>query len=222
MNTHLSSSTLQFLRLLERNNNRPWFNENKDLYLQSHADVLQLVENLLDEMQDWDKDIAQTEASKALFRIYRDTRFSPDPRPYKTNFGAKIGFDKKSDKAGYYLHIEPGKSFVAGGIYQPSSAALKQIRQALVMEPEVFRSIIENDNFRHYFRGLSVENQLKRIPPGFPKDHELEHYLRLKQWVVFHPISDDLLMSDEAVLYILKVYTAIRPLNDFINNVLTF
>ena len=77
------------------------------------------------------EEIGKLDAKKSLFRIYRDTRFSKDKTPYKTNIGASLGMGKGSQKAGYYLHIEPGKSFLGGGIYMPESSALKAIRKEI-------------------------------------------------------------------------------------------
>jgi len=213
----LSTSTLQFLRLLTRNNNREWFNENKDLYLTAHADMIAFVEQLISRIGEWDENVAKLDAKKSLFRIYRDTRFSKDPRPYKTNFGASLGIGKGSQKAGYYLHIEAGKSFLAGGLYQPDNSVLKKIRNEIVYDPQRFLSIIEEDSFRQNFRGLSVENKLKRIPNDYEKDHPMGEYLKLKSFIVSHPISDEVLISDQAHDYISKVFFALSPLVNYIN-----
>lgn len=107
----MQSSTLQFLRTLEKNNNREWFNENKTTYQEAQQDVIYFVEKLIEEMVVFDEEIGKADAKNSLFRIYRDTRFSKDKSPYKTNFGASLGMGKGSQKAGYYLHIEPGESF---------------------------------------------------------------------------------------------------------------
>lgn len=214
----LSPSTLQFLKQLERNNNREWFTENKNLYINAQTNVIKLVEVLVDRIGEWDNEVAKLDAKKTLFRIYRDTRFSKDPRPYKTNFGASLGIGKGSQKAGYYLHIEPGKSFIAGGLYQPDATLLKKIRQEMVYNPENFLNTIEQDAFRQNFRGLSVENKLKRVPTGFEKDHPMAEYLKLKHYIVSHPLSDDLLTSDQSVDYITKVYHTMAPLVNYLNS----
>jgi uncharacterized protein (TIGR02453 family) len=158
----MQSSTLQFLRTLEKNNNREWFNENKTTYQEAQQDVISFVEKLIEEMVVFDEEIGKADAKKSLFRIYRDTRFSKDKSPYKTNFGASLGMGKGSQKAGYYLHIEPGKSFLAGGIYMPESSVLKEIRKEISAFGEEFLTIVEKDEFRNYFRGLSVEDKLKK------------------------------------------------------------
>ena len=213
----MQSSTLQFLRTLEKNNNRDWFNENKTTYQEAQQDVISFVEKLIEEMVVFDEEIGKADAKKSLFRIYRDTRFSKDKSPYKTNFGASLGMGKGSQKAGYYLHIEPGKSFLAGGIYMPESSVLKEIRKEISAFGEEFLTIVEKDKFRNYFRGLSVEDKLKKVPQGFEKDDKMAEFLKLKHYIVTHPVSDEQLLNENAAKEFAKIYKAMKPLNDFLN-----
>ena len=212
----MQSSTLQFLRNLEKNNNREWFNENKTLYQEAQQDVISFVEKLMEEMADFDEEIGKLEAKKSVFRIYRDTRFSKDKTPYKTNFGAGLGMGKGNKISGYYLHIEPGKSFLAGGVYKPEPSVLKMIRQEISAFGDEFKAILEQDEFRNYFRGLSVEDKLKKVPQGFEKDDKMAEYLKLKHFIVTHPISDEQLLSENAVKEFTKIFKAMKPLNDFL------
>ena len=213
----MQSSTLQFLRTLEKNNNREWFNENKTTYQEAQQDVISFVEKLIEEMVVFDEEIGKADAKKSLFRIYRDTRFSKDKSPYKTNFGASLGMGKGSQKAGYYLHIEPGKSFLAGGIYMPESSVLKEIRKEISAFGVEFLTIVEKDEFRNYFRGLSVEDKLKKVPQGFEKDDKMAEFLKLKHYIVTHPVSDEQLLNENAAKEFAKIYKAMKPLNDFLN-----
>ena len=212
----MQSSTLQFLRNLEKNNNREWFNENKTLYQEAQQDVISFVEKLMEEMADFDEEMGKLEAKKSVFRIYRDTRFSKDKTPYKTNFGAGLGMGKGNKVSGYYLHIEPGKSFLAGGVYKPEPSVLKTIRQEISAFGDEFKAILEQDEFRNYFRGLSVEDKLKKVPQGFEKDDKMAEYLKLKHFIVTHPISDEQLLSENAVKEFTKIFKAMKPLNDFL------
>ena len=212
----MQSSTLQFLRNLEKNNNREWFNENKTLYQEAQQDVISFVEKLMEEMADFDEEMGKLEAKKSVFRIYRDTRFSKDKTPYKTNFGAGLGMGKGNKISGYYLHIEPGKSFLAGGVYKPEPSVLKTIRQEISAFGDEFKAILEQDEFRNYFRGLSVEDKLKKVPQGFEKDDKMAEYLKLKHFIVTHPISDEQLLSENAVKEFTKIFRAMKPLNDFL------
>lgn len=212
----MQSSTLQFLRNLEKNNNREWFNENKTLYQEAQQDVISFVEKLIEEMADFDEEMGKLEAKKSVFRIYRDTRFSKDKTPYKTNFGAGLGMGKGNKISGYYLHIEPGKSFLAGGVYKPEPSVLKTIRQEISAFGDEFKAILEQDEFRNYFRGLSVEDKLKKVPQGFEKDDKMAEYLKLKHFIVTHPVSDEQLLSENAVKEFTKIFKAMKPLNDFL------
>ena len=143
----MQSSILQFLRNLEKNNNREWFNENKMLYQEAQQDVISFVEKLIEEMADFDEEMGKLDAKKSVFRIYRDTRFSKDKTPYKTNFGAGLGMGKGNKISGYYLHIEPGKSFLAGGVYNPEPSVLKTIRHEISAFGDEFKAILEQDEF---------------------------------------------------------------------------
>lgn len=212
----MQSSTLQFLRNLEKNNNRDWFNENKLLYQEAQQDVISFVEKLIEEMADFDEEMGKLEAKKSVFRIYRDTRFSKDKTPYKTNFGAGLGMGKGNKISGYYLHIEPGKSFLAGGVYKPEPSVLKTIRQEISAFGDEFLEILERDEFRNYFRGLSVEDKLKKVPQGFEKDDKMAEYLKLKHFIVTHPVSDEQLLSENAFKEFAKIFKAMKPLNDFL------
>ena len=118
--------------------------------------------------------------------------------------------------SGYYLHIEPGKSFLAGGVYKPEPSVLKTIRQEISAFGDEFKAILEKDEFRNYFRVLSVEDKLKKVPQGFEKDDKMSEYLKLKHFIVTHPISDEQLLSENAVKEFAKIFKAMKPLNDFL------
>lgn len=216
MNTSIDKNTLRFLRELKQNNNREWFTENKQAYTEAHQNMISFVEDLITETAKFDEEIAKIDAKKSLFRIYRDVRFSKDKSPYKTNFGAALGMGKGKNISGYYLHIEPGKSFASGGVYQPESSVLKEIRKEISYNGQEFVKVLEKDEFRNNFRGLSVENRLQKIPQGFEKDDPMAEYLKLKHYIVIHPLSDDAVMHENAVQNIAKIFASIQPLNDFL------
>lgn len=217
MSADLKNSTLLFLKDLHKNNNREWFNENKDRYRAAYTNVADFVEVLIEEIGKFDEEILKIDAKKALFRIYRDVRFSKDKSPYKTNFGAGLGMGKGNKISGYYLHIEPGKSFLAGGVYQPEPSVLKEIRKEISMNAKEFQEILQQDDFRNNFRGLSVEGKLQRAPNGFDKDDPMAEFLKLKNLIVVHPISDDALMQENATKNMAKIFQSMKPLNDFLS-----
>ena len=216
MKNNISPSNLQFLKTLEKNNNRDWFNDNKEIYLQAKEDVELFIESLIHEVAEFDEEILKLDPKKAVFRIYRDIRFSKNKTPYKKHFGASLGMKKGQKTSGYYLHIEPGKSFLAGGIYSPDPSDLKKIRNEISASGEEFLAILENENFRNNFRGLSVEQKLQRVPAGFEKDHPMAEYLKLKSFTVSHPISDEQLLSKDAAQNFAKIFKSMKPLNDFL------
>ncbi|MBU4537548.1 MAG: DUF2461 domain-containing protein [Weeksellaceae bacterium] len=217
MSVKIESTTLSFLRNLTKNNNRDWFAENKEKYISAQENVISFVEGLIEEMGEFDEEILKTDAKKSVFRIYRDVRFSKDKSPYKTNFGAGLGMGRGNKISGYYLHIEPGKSFLAGGVYQPEPSVLKEIRKEISMNGAEFVEILEQKEFRNNFRGLSVESKLKRVPTGFEKDNPMAEYLKLKSFIVVHPVSDEALMNKDAAKNFAKIYQSIKPLNDFLS-----
>jgi len=217
MSSKIEASTLNFLKKLSKNNNREWFTENKDQYITAQQNVLNVVETLIEKIGEFDEEILKIDPKKSLFRIYRDVRFSKDKSPYKTNFGAGLGMGKGNKISGYYLHVEPGKSFLAGGVYQPENSVLKEIRKEISMNAKEFLEILERDDFRNNFRGLSVEGKLQRVPNGFEKDDPMAEFLKLKNFIVVHPISDDALMDENATKNIAKIFKSMKPLNDFLS-----
>lgn len=213
----MEQATLHFLQDLTLNNNREWFTENKNRYTTAREDVSTLVEGLIWEIAQFDPEIGKVDAAKSIFRIYRDTRFSSNKDPYKTNFGANIGLGKEHTRAGYYLHIEPGKSFLAGGIYMLENDKLKELRQEISHNPEAFQKIMKEENFVGHFGGLSEEGKLQRVPAGFEKDDPMADYLKLKHFVAVRSVSDKELLQKDAAKKFAGIYKSLKPLNDFLN-----
>ncbi|WP_294205188.1 DUF2461 domain-containing protein [uncultured Chryseobacterium sp.] len=213
----LSPDVFSFLKKLTRNNTREWFNDYKDLYIQSRENIIEFLEDLVMEMALFDEEQAKTDVKKALFRIYRDTRFSKDKSPYKTNFGASMGMGKGNQKAGYYLHIEPGKSFLAGGIYMPDAGVLKLIRKEISLYSDEFLTILNNPDFKKHFPELDQESKLVKVPQGFMKDDPMTDFLKLKNFIVVYTLKDRELLDKEAVKNLAAIYEIMKPFNDFLN-----
>lgn len=216
MNT-VNKDTLSFLKKLTKNNNREWFNENKNLYTQSQENVIIFLEDLIREMAGFDEELGKIDAKKALFRIYRDTRFSKDKAPYKTNFGASLGMGKGSQKGGYYLHIEPGKSFLAGGIYMPESSVLKEVRKEISLYGDEFLKILNNKDFKKHFPELDQDDKLKKVPQGFEKEDPMAEYLKLKNFIVLYHLKDEEVLDKNAVKNMTRIFKLMKPFNDFLN-----
>lgn len=216
MNT-IQPGTFTFLKKLAINNNREWFNENKSLYTASQENVISFLEDLIKEMSAFDEDLAKIDPKKAMFRIYRDTRFSKDKVPYKTNFGASLGMGKGSQKGGYYLHIEPGKSFLAGGIYMPESSVLKEVRKEVSLYGDDFLKILNQKDFKKHFPELDKDGKLKKVPQGFEKEDPMAEYLKLKNFIVLYRLKDEEILDKKAVQNLTKIFNLMKPFNDFLN-----
>jgi uncharacterized protein (TIGR02453 family) len=217
MSATISTKTFDFLKKLTKNNNREWFNENKNLYTESQENVIAFLEDLIIEMSGFDKELSKIDAKKALFRIYRDTRFSKDKIPYKTNFGASLGMGKGSQKGGYYLHMEPGKTFLAGGIYMPESSTLKEVRKEISLYGDDFIKILNNKDFKKYFPELDQNDKLKKVPQGFEKEDPMGEYLKLKSFIVVYNMKDEEVLDKNAAKNLAKIFKLMKPFNDFLN-----
>ncbi|KMQ69215.1 hypothetical protein ACM39_03700 [Chryseobacterium sp. FH2] len=213
----ISKNTFDFLKKLAKNNNREWFNENKTLYTESQENIIGFLEDLIKEMSEFDEDLGKIDAKKSLFRIYRDTRFSKDKIPYKTNFGASLGMGKGSQKGGYYLHLEPGKSFIAGGVYMPESSVLKEVRKEISLYGKDFLKILNNKDFKKHFPELDQDDKLKKIPQGFEKEDPMAEYLKLKSFIVVYYLKDEEISDKNAAKNLTAIFKLMKPFNDFLN-----
>jgi uncharacterized protein (TIGR02453 family) len=186
--TQISKTTLQFLRDIKKHNNRQWFLKNKPPYRTAKQELEDFVKELLHAMGSYEPDMLELESKRCVFWIYRDARFSHNKAPYKTNLGAILMKGYKRDmheRAGYYLHVQPGSSFLAGGAYLPPSPWLTEIREHIVDKPKVFKKIINAKSFTDLF---SLEGErLKTAPRGYPKDHPEIELLRYKSFLAMHP-----------------------------------
>lgn len=210
---------LKFLRNLSRNNNRDWFEKNKEHYLRAKESYDQFLEALLAELIPIDEGLANLNPRKLAFRIYRDVRFSKDKKPYKVNMGA--GFSpagKMMQAPGYYIHIQPGnESFLAGGLYIPDPGNLARIRQEIDYNPSRIIKILEDRKFKSIFKTLDDFDKLKTAPKGYPKDHPQIELLKHKSFIVSHPFTDREVKSKKFVKQVAGVAKILKPLNDFLN-----
>ncbi len=209
---------LKFLKDIAKNNNREWFEKNKPKYLEAKLNFEDFLEAAHKEILKFDESLGGLNPRKMGFRIYRDVRFSKDKRPYKVNMGA--GFSpngKMEQEPGYYLHLEPNKSFVAGGIYMPNPENLAKIRQEIDYNPEKLLKIFKDKKFKKYFSGLDDFDKLKTAPKGYPKDHEHIKLLQHKSLIVSHPFTDIQVKDRKFVKNVAEVCKAIKILNDYLN-----
>lgn len=213
-------NVLPFLYTLKENNNRDWFQANKNLFDTAKKEVEDFVNYLIPQIAGFDPAIGNLEAKKTMFRIYRDVRFSKDKTPYKTYFGSYIApGGRKSVYAGYYLHIEPGAAFLAGGSHCPLGEHLKKIRSEIYFNASELKAIMNSPDFKNYFKGIEGE-KLKRPPVGFPKDFPDIELLKFKDFTLFHRFEDARLAAADFNEFSLEVFQKMKPFNDFINKAL--
>ena len=214
----IQSDTLRFLKNLHKNNNKDWFDAHRDTYEVAKANFKEFVEELILGISKFDPAVKHLEAKNCIFRINRDVRFSKDKSPYKNNFGASISpGGKKSFTAGYYFHLQPGASFLAGGMWQPEPVNLNAIRQEIDYNFSDFKKIISSKKFKDLFGDLHTENKLKRAPKGYEEDNEAIEYLKLKGFTVFHKLKDEEITSKDLVKTITELSVTVKPFIDFLN-----
>jgi uncharacterized protein (TIGR02453 family) len=214
----IKKTTLDFLKKLKKNNNRDWFEKNKELYLRAKENAEEVIQDLISELAKTEKGLAGLEARKCMFRIYRDIRFAKDKRPYKNNMGASIneGGKKVHDVPGYYIHFEPGQSFIAGGLWMPEAPKLNAIRQEIDYNAKEFSGLLKQKDFKKYFGSLSEEDKLVTAPKGYEKTNPMIETLKLKSFIVVHDFKDADITSKTFVKKASAVAKAMRPLNDFL------
>lgn len=211
----LTKDNLDFLKTLKANNDRDWFNANKDEYLKQHQNIIEFAEDLLEKLRKHD-DIETPSGKKALFRIYRDVRFSKDKSPYKTHWAGSFKRATKYLRGGYYFHIEPESVFVGGGFWAPNKDDLLRIREDIVTDASELRSIINGKRFINTFGSLEGE-QLKSCPKGFDKDHPDIDLLRYKQFVVSKKFSNEEALSKDFSKMVDDTFKEMRPFFDYMS-----
>lgn len=214
-------TTFDFILDLEFNNNRNWFQKNEAQYKAAKTDFENFTSALILGMQKIDPEIGILNAKDCTFRIYRDLRFSSNKEPYKNNMGAYIAKGgKKSPFAGYYVHLEPGASFISGGIHSPEPDTLLTIRQAIFENAEEFKKILYNSEFKKTYTGL-YGDKLKTAPKGFPKDFVDIELLKYKNYSPYHPLDDEFWYSSKPEIKVLEAFFTLKSFNDYMNRIIS-
>ena len=214
------TDVVSFLATLKENNTKEWFDANRDWYQKSKKNFETFVTKLIQKVQVLDSEIGTPEAKDCIFRIFRDVRFSHDKTPYKSNMGAFFAKGgRKSKYGGYYFHLEPGSTMLAGGIWMPEADILKAIRSEIYGYPEDFKEIITSKKFIHHFKELDTDGGLLRsAPKDFPKDFPEVQFLKYKSYTVSKSIPDSLITNEDALLKeCMDVFAELKPLNAFFN-----
>jgi uncharacterized protein (TIGR02453 family) len=214
----IQQSTLQFLKLLHKNNNREWFLKNKQNYDAAKENFLVFVDEILKGIQKFDPTLNELVPKQCVFRINRDVRFSKNKQPYKNNFGASFSKGaKKINAAGYYFHLEPGASFIGGGLWMPEAPDLQKLRQEIDYSFKEFKSILGNEKFKNTFGSLTTEAKLSRPPKGYDIDNPAIEFLKLKSFTAIVPIADKDIFNENMVKQSLTVFKTLSPLVQFLN-----
>ncbi|MEP7373564.1 MAG: DUF2461 domain-containing protein [Chitinophagaceae bacterium] len=218
-NISLSRSSFDFLKDLSKNNNREWFNKNKERYIREYGNMIAFASALLQEMKKHDT-IETTSGKDALFRIYRDTRFSKDKTPYKTCWAGSFKRATKKLRGGYYFQIEPGGSLAAGGFFSPSPADLLRIRQDMDWNYTDWKKLLSGKIMANTFGELKGETVIT-APKGFSKDNHAIELLRHKQFYFERKFSDKEVLSNDFLKELNQTFRNLRPWFDYMSEVLT-
>ena len=220
----LQSTTIGFLSLLKKNNNKPWFDQNRDKYISAKNNFEEFVKKIISLTLSFDDDIKLLEVKNCTFRINRDIRFSKDKTPYKSNMGAYFSRGgKKSVFAGYYFHLEPGgKSFAGGGLWMPTPQDLQKVRQEVDYCFPEFKNILNSSSFKKHYPGLEMNKKemLINVPKGYDKNNPAGDFLKLKSFVATKEISDSHLNLQSFTKEVSLAFKALMPLVKFMNRAL--
>jgi uncharacterized protein (TIGR02453 family) len=216
----IESQTLDFLKELVENNNREWFQANKGRYDKARENVIELAAAVIAKLHKADPTVsADLDPKKCVMRIYRDIRFSKNKTPYKNNFGISLPtLGSKLGGVEYYLQIQPGKSFIAGGYWMPETEHLKAIRQEIDYNADDLKKIIDDKEFVNLFGEFRKQDQLKTTPKGYDADNANIDLLRLKSFIVVHQLKDKEVTGAKAADEIVDMCSRIYPLNVFLKN----
>ncbi len=215
----ITADLFKFLRDLKKNNNRPWFTENKSRYERQVRDpAVELVRNL-------EKPLARTAPmlsaiakghGGSVMRIYKDTRFSKDKTPYKTNVGISLRHQANRDihAPGVYIHLDPKECFIGAGCWRPESRVLSSIRAAIDANPKSWIRARDNAAFRRHFE-LAGE-RLKTTPRDYPRDHAMIDDLRRIDFIAVAPLAQSEITGDQIVSIVIDRIKAAKPLMKFL------
>ena len=221
-------TVLQFLRDLAQHNDRAWFNEHKERYLAVQQRWNEFCESLIGEIGAFDPDIARLTLRDCTYRIYRDTRFSPDKSPYKTHFGVFLApGGKKSMHAGYYFHVGTGESneypqghMLAAGNYCYEPKAIQMLREDISDGWENFQNEVLAVADPRFV--VDQEGALKRVPKGYAPDAPYADWMRLKSYCLVMNVDDDFITQPDLAKRVADLFRTTKPFNDYINRAVDF
>lgn len=209
-------SVFSFLNKLKKNNSRDWMENHRQEYLDSEKHLKNFYNQILQNLNETD----QIEKMK-IFRIYRDLRFTPDKTPYNIHRSVSFRRAGETRRGSYYLRLQPGNSFVAGGFFKPNKEDLFRIRKEFEIDSSEIRAILNQKEFKKAFDGFVLENAVKTAPRGFDKNHKNIDLIRLKSFIVRYQFSDEEVLSEDFSERVLCHFKLFRPFFDYMSEVLT-
>ena len=212
----LEKSSFQFLKDLERNNNRDWFAEHKPKFTIAQDNIKALSEEMRNNLEQHD----EIEKTK-IYRIYRDVRFSKDKTPYNPRFAVSFSRLGKHLRGGYFVQIKPGETLLGGGFWQPEKDDLFRIRKEIELDASEFRDILKAPDFVKHFDGKFEGDELKSAPRGFDKEHPDVDLLRKKGFIAVRKFTDKEVLSPNFLTELDNSFKALRPFFDLFSDVLT-
>lgn len=217
----LAKETVDFLKKLEKNNDRDWFNANKDAFVRANDNVIAVTGDLIGRISKFDPAVVGIDPKSCVFRIYRDVRFSKDKSPYKTNLGAFIApGGKKAMLPGYYFHIQPKMFFSAAGKHMPDYIELLKIRNHIAANTREFLKMVKAKKFAERFNGFHSGEKLTKPPKGFDTDHPAIEYLKLKSFTVGEEFTEKDALSKEYPKILADSFKSAFPLIQFLRSAL--
>ncbi len=211
----IPKNTISFLKELKLNNNRDWFNKNKDQFKSIQSDIKIFAQEVKDSLSVSD-DIEKLK----IFRIYRDLRFSKDKTPFKKNIGMAFHRAKPELRGGYYLEISADESFLAVGFWNPNKEDLLRIRKEIEIDGQEFKSIINQKKIKDIWGDMKGE-ELKTSPKGFNIDHEHIDIIKKKQFIFIKKLKEDDILDNNFQRQLVNYFESIRPFFDYMSEVLT-
>lgn len=216
---------IEFLRAVNENNNKVWFEEHRAEFKGINDEFNRFVDKLIAGITEFDPSVKGLTVKDCTYRFYRDTRFSPNKMPYKTHMGAYICPNgKKAPFAGYYFHVEPkGHGYLDGhqldsGLYCPDPKILKSIREEIALNGDPFHQAVLNAE------GFILEDneQLKKVPRGYPADHKYADYLKLKNPCLCKHLDESFLLSPNLLENTLEAFRKTVPFITVLNQAVEY
>lgn len=214
-NPIITKASFNFLKKLEKNNNREWFTDNKNEFKTHETAAKSFYAGVLERLNQHD----EIEKMK-MFRIYRDVRFSKDKTPYKSHFAGSFSRAGAHRRGGYYLRLKPGETFLATGFWEPNKEDLFRIRKEFELDAEEFRNTISETGFKDIWGELQGDG-VKTAPKGFDKEHPNIDLIKRKQFIFVRNFSDTLVLSEDFIEEVDNSFRAIRPYFDLMSSILT-